>query len=112
MCGIAGWYRRGGRPVSIEVIALQCDRIRHRGPDDAGCMVDGDFGFGMRRLSIIDIEGGHQPLSTQGGRYSVVFNGEIVKSSSTCGANWSHASASARRAIPKPCSPASFAGGT
>ena len=48
-----------------------------RGPDDSGTLVDGDFGFGMRRLSIIDVEGGHQPMSTEDGRYSIVFNGEI-----------------------------------
>jgi asparagine synthase (glutamine-hydrolysing) len=48
-----------------------------RGPDDSGTLVDGDFGFGMRRLSIIDVEGGHQPMTTEDGRYSIVFNGEI-----------------------------------
>jgi asparagine synthase (glutamine-hydrolysing) len=59
------------------VIGGQCDRIVHRGPDDSGCFVDGDFGFGMRRLSIIDISGGHQPIFSQDGRYAIVFNGEI-----------------------------------
>ncbi len=49
----------------------------HRGPDDSGHLVDGDFGFGMRRLSIIDIAGGHQPMTTPDGRHSIVFNGEI-----------------------------------
>ena len=63
MCGIAGWYRRGGRPVPQEAIASQCDRLINRGPDDSGYLTDGDFGFGMRRLSIIDLEGGHQPIS-------------------------------------------------
>jgi asparagine synthase (glutamine-hydrolysing) len=77
MCGIAGWYRRAGRPVARETIVSQCDRIVHRGPDDSGDLVDGDFGFGMRRLSIIDVAGGHQPIATPDGRYSVVFNGEI-----------------------------------
>src|SRR5947199_270752 len=68
MCGIAGWYRRGARLVPQDAIAAVCDRLEHRGPDDAGYLVEGDFGFGMRRLSIIDIEGGH----------AIVFNGEIV----------------------------------
>jgi asparagine synthase (glutamine-hydrolysing) len=77
MCGIAGWYRRGGRPVSQAVVTAQCDRIRHRGPDDSGVLTDGDFGFGMRRLSIVDVAGGHQPMTTPDGRYSIVFNGEI-----------------------------------
>lgn len=77
MCGIAGWYRRGGRPVAPAIIAAQCDRIYHRGPDDYGQLIDGDFGFGMRRLSIIDVVDGHQPISTPDRRYSIVFNGEI-----------------------------------
>lgn len=78
MCGIAGWYRKMGRPVSRETIARQCNRLYHRGPDDAGYLVDGDFGFGMRRLSIIDLEHGHQPIVSPDGRYSIVCNGEIV----------------------------------
>ncbi len=78
MCGIAGWYRRGARPVARNVIASQCDRLIHRGPDDSGLLIDGDFGFGMRRLSIIDVEGGHQPITSADGRYSIVCNGEIV----------------------------------
>lgn len=77
MCGIAGWYRRNGRPVAQPVIEAQCDAIRHRGPDDVGTFVDGDFGFGMRRLSIVDIAGGHQPMSSADGRFAIVFNGEI-----------------------------------
>ena len=78
MCGIAGWYRRGGRPVPQDAVERQCDRLRHRGPDDAGYLIDGDFGFGMRRLSIIDLEGGHQPILSPDGRYAIIFNGEIV----------------------------------
>jgi len=78
MCGIAGWYRRGGRPVARSTIVNQCDRLIHRGPDDTGLLVDRDFGMGMRRLSIIDVEGGHQPMTSPDGRYSIVCNGEIV----------------------------------
>jgi asparagine synthase (glutamine-hydrolysing) len=77
MCGIAGWYRRAGRPVERSVIVRQCDQLVHRGPDDAGYLTDRDFGFGMRRLSIIDPAGGHQPISSPDGRYSIVCNGEI-----------------------------------
>jgi len=77
MCGIAGWYRRGGRPVAQRVVGAQCDAILHRGPDDGGVLVDGDFGFGMRRLSILDVAGGHQPMTSADGRFSIVFNGEI-----------------------------------
>ncbi len=77
MCGIAGWYRRGGGTVDPAVVQAQCDAIRHRGPDDEGVLLDGDFGMGMRRLSIIDVGGGHQPIETDDGRYAIVFNGEI-----------------------------------
>jgi asparagine synthase (glutamine-hydrolysing) len=77
MCGIAGWYRRGGKPVPKSALVAACDRIRHRGPDDDGYVVDGDFGFGMRRLSIIDVAGGHQPILSPDKRHAIVFNGEI-----------------------------------
>ncbi len=78
MCGIAGWYRRKGKPVPLEAIVAQCDALRNRGPDDSGYLVEGDFGFGSRRLSIIDPEGGHQPILSPDGRHAIVFNGEIV----------------------------------
>jgi asparagine synthase (glutamine-hydrolysing) len=77
MCGIAGWYRRDGRPVTPALIKAQCDAIVHRGPDDSGIMTDRDFGFGMRRLSILDIERGHQPMDSGDGRFAIIFNGEI-----------------------------------
>lgn len=54
-----------------------CDQIRHRGPDDEGILVDGGCGIGMRRLSIIDLKTGHQPVSNEDGSVWVVFNGEI-----------------------------------
>jgi asparagine synthase (glutamine-hydrolysing) len=76
MCGIAGWYRRG-QPVAAETIRAQCATIVHRGPDDEGVLTDGDFGMGMRRLSIIDVAGGHQPIETADGRLAIVFNGEV-----------------------------------
>lgn len=76
MCGIAGWYRRGPRVHATQVEA-QCAAITHRGPDDQGVLVDGDFGFGMRRLSIIDLAGGHQPIESDDGRLAIIFNGEI-----------------------------------
>ena len=77
MCGIAGWYRRASRPVAPAVIDAQCRTIFRRGPDDQGVLVDGDLGIGMRRLAVVDVEGGHQPMTSADGRYSVVFNGEI-----------------------------------
>ncbi|HEY2955050.1 MAG TPA: asparagine synthetase B, partial [Candidatus Eisenbacteria bacterium] len=77
MCGICGWYRRDGEAVDPAVIAAQCATIVHRGPDDQGVHVDRDFGFGMRRLSILDLAGGHQPMASDDGRYAIVYNGEI-----------------------------------
>ena len=77
MCGIAGWYRRGGRTVDRAILDRQCNTIIHRGPDDEGTFTDGDFGFGMRRLSILDIAGGHQPMVSADQRFAIVFNGQI-----------------------------------
>src|SRR5579863_4959877 len=54
-----------------------CDRIRHRGPDDEGYHVEGACALGIRRLSIIDLAGGHQPISNEDGSLWIVFNGEI-----------------------------------
>jgi asparagine synthase (glutamine-hydrolysing) len=76
MCGICGWYARGGAPVDAAVLDAQCAALVHRGPDDQGIHADGDFGFGMRRLSIIDVAGGHQPMTSDDGRYTLVYNGE------------------------------------
>jgi asparagine synthase (glutamine-hydrolysing) len=58
-------------------VTRQCDTIVHRGPDSAGVLVDGDFGFGMRRLSIIDLAGSDQPIFSGDRRHAIVFNGEI-----------------------------------
>ena len=77
MCGIAGWYARGGRTVPEGTIGAMCDTIVHRGPDDQGRLTDGDFGFGMRRPAIVDVAGGHQPMTSEDGRHVVTFNGEI-----------------------------------
>ena len=76
MCGIAGWYSRNG-PVPSDVLVRQADTIIHRGPDDSGVFADADFGFAMRRLSIIDLAGGHQPIFSADGRYGIIQNGEI-----------------------------------
>jgi asparagine synthase (glutamine-hydrolysing) len=54
-----------------------CNAIAHRGPDDWGTFVEGGVGLGMRRLSIVDLAGGHQPMSNEDGSVIVVFNGEI-----------------------------------
>jgi asparagine synthase (glutamine-hydrolysing) len=75
MCGIAGIL--GAREFTSERLPPMLDIITHRGPDDFGEFFGDDFAFGMRRLSIIDIAGGHQPMWTPDGRYGIVFNGEI-----------------------------------
>jgi len=58
-------------------VGRMCSRMVHRGPDDEGIYTDGGCGIGMRRLSIIDLSGGHQPMSNEDGTVWVVFNGEI-----------------------------------
>lgn len=78
MCGICGWYRRDGAPIDPTVLESQCRAIVHRGPDDEGIHLDRDLGIGIRRLSIIDLAGGHQPMTSDDSEVSVVCNGEIV----------------------------------
>ena len=77
MCGISGRFNLDGRPVTAaEMIAMR-DIMSHRGPDDHGLFLDGPAGLGHRRLSIIDLSGGRQPLGNEDGTVTVVFNGEI-----------------------------------
>ena len=76
MCGIAGQFLRE-RNAELAEISAMCDEIRHRGPDQQGYYVEGRCGIGMRRLSIIDLTGGQQPLANEDGTIWVVFNGEI-----------------------------------
>jgi asparagine synthase (glutamine-hydrolysing) len=76
MCGIAGYYSLRVAAQS-SIVSSMCRRITHRGPDDEGIHVDGGCGIGMRRLSIIDVAGGRQPIANEDGSLRVVFNGEI-----------------------------------
>src|SRR6476620_5525326 len=76
MCGIAGFVRLD-QPAQSSLVRAMCGEIRHRGPDDEGVHVDGGCGIGMRRLSIIDLSSGHQPMSNEDGSIWIVFNGEI-----------------------------------
>ena len=76
MCGIAGFVLREGN-AERQILKAMCDQIRHRGPDDEGYHLDRTCGIGIRRLSIIDLETGHQPISNEDGSVWVVFNGEI-----------------------------------
>lgn len=77
MCGIAGVAFSDGRPVGIEVLKRMGDSIAHRGPDDSGTFVRPGVGLVHRRLSIIDLTTGHQPMLSDDGQTAIVFNGEI-----------------------------------
>src|SRR6476661_1022080 len=77
MCGIAGLLSLGEKPVFEEEVHAMCDAMVHRGPDDAGYYSDDCVALGMRRLSIIDLATGHQPVHNEDGTVWVVFNGEI-----------------------------------
>ena len=78
MCGIAGLISLDGRPLpGSQTLQAMCASIVHRGPDDQGTFQNDWAAIGMRRLAIIDVAGGHQPVSSAGGRIQVVFNGEI-----------------------------------
>jgi len=82
MCGIAGfvdlWARKGRAAEERgEILARMCRIIRHRGPDDQGVMVKPGVALGMRRLAIIDLVTGNQPMSGEDGTVTIVFNGEI-----------------------------------
>ena len=73
MCGIAGFVGAGDR----ETLARMTARLAHRGPDDSGLWSDGAVFLGHRRLSIVDLAGGHQPMATADGDLILIFNGEI-----------------------------------
>lgn len=77
MCGFAGYINNYATFDKEAVIHAMADRIIHRGPDDAHYYVDDDISLGFRRLSIIDLEGGRQPILNEDGSLVLVFNGEI-----------------------------------
>lgn len=77
MCGIHGIFQLDGAPVQSAHLTAMGNVTQHRGPDDEGQHIDGDCGIAMRRLSIIDLYGGHQPISNADGSRVLVCNGEI-----------------------------------
>src|SRR5690348_4661735 len=78
MCGICGKLMfSSDAKVPHALVKAMADTISHRGPDDEGYYVSGSVGFGFRRLSIIDLQTGHQPLSNEDGTVWIIFNGEI-----------------------------------
>ena len=76
MCGIAGVATRGNTPPR-ELIGAMCDVMRHRGPDGEGIYVEPGIGLGMRRLAVLDLVTGDQPVTNEAGTVHAVFNGEI-----------------------------------
>jgi len=77
MCGIVGVLAPFPKQRCLEIVHRMTESVAHRGPDDEGCWADDGFGFGMRRLSIIDLPGGHQPMWDDEQGLGIVFNGEI-----------------------------------
>ncbi len=75
MCGFVGVIHRDNSPVSFEILAGMADRIKHRGPDDEGYLIEGPVGFYHKRLAVIDLVTGKQPMTN--GPFSIVYNGEI-----------------------------------
>src|SRR4051812_27668698 len=78
MCGISGlFYFDRQRSVEQHLVERMRQVARHRGPDDVGLYLKDNVGLGFNRLSIIDLSGGHQPLSNEDGSVWIIFNGEI-----------------------------------
>ncbi len=77
MCGICGIFDLNGKPIEPALLAGMTEAIHHRGPDGDGRFVDREVGLGHRRLSIIDLGGGAQPIGNEDGKLQIVFNGEI-----------------------------------
>jgi len=77
VCGITGFVRRDGAPVDRELLARMNEAIRHRGPDEDGFYFGDGVGLAMRRLAIIDLKSGQQPIHNADGKAWIVFNGEI-----------------------------------
>ncbi len=78
MCGIFGKLSFGGAsPLGRDILRRMADCLKPRGPDDEGFYSDGPIELGMRRLSVIDVAGGRQPMSDETGRVTIVYNGEI-----------------------------------
>ena len=77
MCGICGVLKKDNKPASEEIISKMCNVMIHRGPDDEGHYMSGSVGLGMRRLKIIDLETGNQPIHNEDKTIWVILNGEI-----------------------------------
>jgi len=83
MCGINGiaFPSKSTRSIDAEIVARMRDTVKHRGPDDLGVFVDARVGLGHRRLSIVDVAAGHQPMTNEDGTLQITYNGEIYNHS-------------------------------
>ena len=77
MCGICGFINRDGAPADVALVRRMNATLTHRGPDDQGDFVQGPVALGHRRLSIVDVSRGHQPMRLDSSPFTVVYNGEI-----------------------------------
>src|SRR5215472_1183157 len=77
MCGISGFMYFDGAPIEESLVRKMSDILRHRGPDEGGIHLGSSAALGHRRLSIIDLSSGQQPLSNEDGKVWISFNGEI-----------------------------------
>ncbi|MBI4248868.1 MAG: asparagine synthetase B, partial [Elusimicrobia bacterium] len=77
MCGICGVVKHKGGIVPEETVVAMAEALAHRGPDDEGFYFEPQVGLGFKRLSIIDLETGRQPMLSLSGLQALVFNGEI-----------------------------------
>jgi len=77
MCGICGIFDLSGKSIQLDTLSRMNSRLGHRGPDGQGELIDREVGLGHRRLSIIDVGGGAQPIGNEDGSIQIVFNGEI-----------------------------------
>src|SRR5208337_2619493 len=77
MCGISGLINLRGAPVDRAVLCRMIRVLNHRGPDESAVVIDNNVGLAHTRLSIIDVGGGHQPMSVENGAVTITFNGEI-----------------------------------
>ena len=77
MCGIAGFVNPPGHPADRAIVARMTDTLAHRGPDGDGIFLDGPAALGHRRLSIIDVGGGAQPMPNEDESIWVSYNGEL-----------------------------------
>ena len=108
MCGICGVVQVGGAPrdvLEVGVLDAMTDAMRHRGPDDRGTFVAPGVAFGARRLSIVDVEGGHQPFASEDERVWAVQNGELynheaIRAESRARAAIASAAAATPRCLP------------